>query len=120
MWLSRLRVALVVLGDAMLCVALVLITQIDKLVNETLYGFGLQFSLDWAQPYWLMLRVSMVSIVAAIFLISVVELPVPAFQEKREEPEETEVLEKVEVVEEAEEEEVPVEEIERRRWDNGT
>ena len=80
--LSNLRVALVVLGDAMLCVALVLITQIDKLVNQTLYGFGLQFSVDWAQPYWMMLRVSMISIVAAMILISVIELPIPAFQEK--------------------------------------
>ena len=73
--MSRLRVALVLLGDAMLCLAIVLISQIDKLVNSTLYDYGLVFSDAWAQPYWLMLRVCMIVIVAAIFLISVVELP---------------------------------------------
>jgi hypothetical protein len=77
--MSRLRAALVLLGDAMLCLAIVLISQIDKLVNSTLYNYGLVFSDTWAQPYWLMLRVCMIVIVAAIFLISVVELPYPAF-----------------------------------------
>jgi len=83
--LSRIRVALVLLGDAMLCVALVLISQIDKLVNGTLYNFGLIFNDSWAQPYWLMLRTCMALIVAAVILISVVELPYPAFQDKAEE-----------------------------------
>jgi hypothetical protein len=115
--MSRARVALVLLGDAMLLVALVMITQIDKLVNSTLYGYGLAFDDAWAQPYWLMLRVCMVSIVAAIVLISVVELPVPAFQEKTEtgeveeaEAQPAEEAEKVEEPETAEEqpEEQPV------------
>lgn len=83
--MSRIRVALVLLGDAMLCVALVLISQIDKLVNGTLYNFGLIFNDSWAQPYWLMLRTCMALIVAAVILISVVELPYPAFQDKAEE-----------------------------------
>jgi hypothetical protein len=81
---SRLRVALVLLGDAMLCVAIVLIVRIDQLVNGTLYGYGLVFNEAWAQPYWLMLRVCLILIVAAIFMISVVELPYPIFQEKTE------------------------------------
>jgi uncharacterized Zn-finger protein len=25
---------------------------IDRIVNKTLYNYGLQFSLAWAQPYW--------------------------------------------------------------------
>jgi hypothetical protein len=79
--MSRLRVALVILGDAMLLVAVILLLQIDQLVNGTLYSYGLVFSNDWAQPYWLLMKVSLVLIVAAIFLISVVELPHPAFQE---------------------------------------
>jgi hypothetical protein len=109
---SRLRVALVLLGDAMLCVAIVLIVQIDQLVNGTLYSYGLVFNDSWAQPYGLMLKVSLILIVAAIILISVVELPYPAFQEKAEEaeqkepeltankPEETESLTAEEVEEE--------------------
>jgi p-aminobenzoyl-glutamate transporter AbgT len=84
---SRLRVALVLLGDALLCVAIVLIVQIDKLINVTLYSYGLVFSDSWAQPYWLMLRVCLVLMVAAIILISVVELPYPAFEEKADKAE---------------------------------
>ena len=79
--MSRLRVALVILGDVMLLVAVILLLQIDQLVNGTLYNYGLVFSSDWAQPYWLLIRVSLILIIVAIFLISVVELPHPAFQE---------------------------------------
>ena len=80
--MSRLRVALVVLGDAMLLIVLLLLFQIDQLVNGTLYNYGLEFSSDWAQPYWLFMRVSLVLIIAVILLISMVELPHPAFQEE--------------------------------------
>ena len=79
--MSRLRAALVILGDAMLFIVVILLLQIDQLVNGTLYSYGLIFSNDWAQPYWLLLRVSLALIVVAILLISVVELPHPAFQE---------------------------------------
>ena len=81
--MSRLRVALVILGDAMLFIVVILLLQIDQLVNGTLYSYGLVFSSDWAQPYWLLMRVSLVLIVVAILLISVVELPHPAFQEDK-------------------------------------
>jgi hypothetical protein len=79
--MSRLKIALVILGDFMLFIAVILLLQIDQLVNSTLYDYGLNFSNDWAQPYWLLLRISLVLIVAAIFLISVVKLPQAAFQE---------------------------------------
>jgi integrase len=80
-YMSRLRVALVILCDAMLLITVILLLQIDQIVNGTLYNYGLDFSSDWAQPYWLLFRVSLVLIVAAVFLISIVELPHPAFQE---------------------------------------
>jgi hypothetical protein len=83
--MSKARAALVVLGDAMLIVAIALLLEIDKLVNGTLYSYGLIFSDDWAQPYWLMFRAALVLIVIAIVLISVIELPYPAFEEKTEE-----------------------------------
>lgn len=79
--MSRLRVALVILGDILLFIVVVLLLQIDQLVNGTLYGYGLVFSLEWAQPYWQLIRASLILIVVAILLISVVELPTPAFQE---------------------------------------
>lgn len=88
--MSRLRVALVVLGDLLLCVVLFLLVQIDQLVNVTLYQYGLSFSYDWAQPYWFMLRFSMGLIVVAIFVISIVELPYPIFEENAEKEEKPE------------------------------
>jgi hypothetical protein len=56
--MSRIRVALVVLFDAMLIVAVVLLLEIDKLINGTLYEYGLNFSYDWATPYWMFFRVA--------------------------------------------------------------
>lgn len=82
--MSRLRVALVVLGDAMLIVAVVFLLEIDRLVHDTLYGYGLTFSYEWAEPYWLLLRLSIALIVIAIIIISLVEIPHPAFEEKTE------------------------------------
>ncbi|HLN45333.1 MAG TPA: hypothetical protein VK209_06465 [Candidatus Sulfotelmatobacter sp.] len=82
--MSKIRVGLVLLGDVLLCVVIVLLTQIDTLVNSTLYNYGLVFDMNWAQPYWLMLRISLILIAAAVFVISVVELPVPAFEDKAE------------------------------------
>jgi hypothetical protein len=79
--MSRLRVALVILSDTMLFIVVILLLQIDQLINSTLYSYGLVFSSDWFQPYWLLTRVSLALIVVAILLISVVELPHPAFQE---------------------------------------
>jgi len=83
--MSKVRAALVVLGDVMLIAVVVLLLEIDKLVNGTLYNYGLVFSYDWAQSYWLLFRLSLTLIVVAIIIISVVDLPYPAFQEKTEE-----------------------------------
>lgn len=83
--MSKVRAALVVLGDVVLIAVVVLLLEIDKLVNGTLYDYGLVFSYDWAQSYWLLFRLSLTLIVIAIIIISVVELPYPAFQEKTEE-----------------------------------
>lgn len=81
-FMSKAMAALVVSGDAILIGAVVLLLEIDKLVNVTLYDYGLNFSNDWAQSYWLMFRATLVLIVAAIILISVLELPHPAFEDK--------------------------------------
>lgn len=71
----------------MLIAVVILLLEIDKLVNSTLYNYGLVFNYDWAQSYWLVLRLILVFIVVAIILISVVELPYPAFQKTNEEKE---------------------------------
>ena len=80
--MSKARVALVVLGDVMLVAAVMLLLEIDKLINGTLYSYGLVFSYDWVQPYWLMFRVCLILIVVTVVLISLVELPHPAFEEE--------------------------------------
>lgn len=36
-----------------------LLTIIDFIVHHQLYQFGLQFSHDWADPYWMFLRISL-------------------------------------------------------------
>ena len=82
--MSRARAALVVIGDVILIAVVALILEVDQIINVTLYNYDLVFSNDWAQPYWLMLRVTLVLIVASIIIISVVELPSPAFEEKTE------------------------------------
>jgi hypothetical protein len=80
--MSKRRIALVVLGDIFLFIAVIMLLQIDQLVNGTLYYYGLIYSDAWAQPYLLMFRICVILIVSAIFLMSVVELPYPAFEEK--------------------------------------
>lgn len=82
--MSRVRVALVVLGDAMLIAALIFILEIDQIINVTLYNYGLVFSYDWAQIYWLLFRIAAVLIILAIIIISLVELPYPAFEKTTE------------------------------------
>jgi hypothetical protein len=82
---SKIRALVILSADVMLVVALVLLFQIDKLVNSTLYNYGLAFSAEWAEPYWVMLRSSLLLIAIAIIIISVVELPYPSFEKKKDE-----------------------------------
>jgi hypothetical protein len=82
---SKARAAIVIIGDAVLIAVVAVLLEIDKLINVTLYDYGLGFSNDWAQPYWLMFRAALVLIVVSIIIISIIELPYPAFEEKTEE-----------------------------------
>ena len=79
---SKIRALIILAVDIILLVALALILQIDKLVNTTLYGYGLTFNTGWAEPYWAMLRSTLILIVMAIIIISVLELPYPSFENK--------------------------------------
>lgn len=81
---SKIRALIILFVDIMLVVALILLIQIDKLVNNTLYDYGLTFSTRWAEPYWTMLRSSLALIVIAIIILSVVELPYPSFEKKKD------------------------------------
>ena len=61
-WEELWWVSFVVLGVWIVNGALViyLLTQIDSIVNVQLYNFGLQFSNQWADPYWASSRLAMV------------------------------------------------------------
>lgn len=83
--MSRARAAIVIIGDAVLIAVVAVLLEIDKLINVTLYDYGLVFSNDWAQPYWLMFRATLALIIVAVIIISIIELPYPAFEEKTEE-----------------------------------
>lgn len=50
-----------------------LLLTIDTIVNYQLYQYGLEFSLDWANPYWLFMRMSLalLGIVAATASINI-------------------------------------------------
>ena len=79
--MAKIRVALVIVVDALLFVALLLMYNIDQMVNGTLYYFGLIADLGWQQPYYLLSRLSVILIIASIFLFSAVELPISAFKD---------------------------------------
>jgi uncharacterized Zn-finger protein len=48
-----------------------LLLNIDAVVNHQLYDFGLQFSTDWAVPYWNFLRLAFVCLFVPGFLSAV-------------------------------------------------
>jgi len=52
---------------AAVLISVFLLLRLDSIVNETLYGFGLTFSLDWAEKYWLYARLTL-----ALFGVTVV------------------------------------------------
>jgi heme/copper-type cytochrome/quinol oxidase subunit 3 len=80
--MSKLRGGFVIFADALLFTALIMVYYIDQMVNGTLYNFGLIFDAGWAQPYYLLSRLSVVLVIAAILMISSVEFPISALKEK--------------------------------------
>lgn len=50
------------------------LTIIDRIVNGELYSYGLQFSLNWANPYWtvLHLTLALLGLIAAFTVINMV------------------------------------------------
>jgi hypothetical protein len=82
--MGKLWFALAVLGEVALGISAVLLLQLDNLINGILYNYGLEFSVEWAQPYWFLLRVSLVLIIVGFLiflLLSAVEFSDLDFQE---------------------------------------
>ena len=80
--MSKLRIGFVIFADFLLVTALVTIYYLDQMVNGTLYNFGLIFDTGWSQPYYLLSRLTVAMVIAAILMISTVELPISALKEK--------------------------------------
>jgi hypothetical protein len=81
--LSRIRVAIILLVDLMLIVAVFLLLQIDRIVHVTLYDYGLVFDLKWAEPYWIMHQTSLWLIIASTMIISVVEFVYYSYEDEK-------------------------------------
>lgn len=54
-WLARTVIVMWII-TAILVISM--LTNLDVLINSTLYNYGLQFSSEWANPYWFYLRLS--------------------------------------------------------------
>lgn len=56
---SKFLLLIYAIGIALAVGAVALLFQLDNVVNSVLYGYGLQFSLEWATPYWAFIRLTM-------------------------------------------------------------
>jgi len=55
-----------------LILAMLLLLQLDRIVNNALYNYRLVFSLDWAVSYWTFFRISLGLLVFAVAAVTVV------------------------------------------------
>ncbi len=65
-WGSKANLLVTALGIGFTIAAGVLLLRADWVVHVLLYDYGLQFSLEWATPYWMFLRLSLGLLGAAI------------------------------------------------------
>ena len=61
--------------------------QIDSIVHQTLYAYGLQFSYEWATPYWTIAGITLtmgwlIVVVATVFQVYLVTRKTPANTEE--------------------------------------
>lgn len=69
--------------DGTIILAIFLLMQLDWLVNNTFYNYGLTFSSDWAMPYWTALRIILGSL--SFTLISITIIGFSSYKKAREE-----------------------------------
>jgi uncharacterized Zn-finger protein len=76
-WGSKAQLLVTALGIGLTVAAVVLLLRVDWVVHVLLYDYGLQFSLEWATPYWAFLRLSLGLLGCAVgssFLVVVMNL----------------------------------------------
>ena len=68
----KVKGAITVVVEIILFIAIILLLAIDKLVNGTLYNYGLVFSQEWSFQYEVWFNLSIVLLVILMFLIPIV------------------------------------------------
>ncbi len=68
---NRFAIVVLILALASLAFAAVFLNMIDRIVHGTLYGYGLYFSSEWAEPYWMYLQLVLLGLgVLAVCMIT--------------------------------------------------
>jgi hypothetical protein len=70
---------------ASLFVVFAMLLAINQIVNVTLYDYGLQYSLDWSNPYVLYLDLAILLVIIDVFLVGIVEIAYPALKSEESE-----------------------------------
>lgn len=58
--------------DGVLAFAVLMLLYLDWIVNNTLYRYGLGFSFDWAVPYWMAFRLTLLLIGLTLVAVTVI------------------------------------------------
>ena len=61
----QINLALIIIFVAII---IFLLLNVDNIVHSSLYSYGLQFSYEWANPYWLYLRLAL----CLLFLLCII------------------------------------------------
>jgi hypothetical protein len=75
-------------------VSIIVLFQIDAIINENLYLYGLQFSAEWATPYWNTIRIGFAMSWLAIFTVVASTIYLMTRKNKEENQEKNEKREK--------------------------
>lgn len=57
-----------ILEISLLIVVSFLLLQLDTLIHKTLYDYGLQFSYEWAKPYWNITTLIWITLYTVVFI----------------------------------------------------
>ncbi len=90
-WIYRIVLVLIIAFSSTI---MYLVDRIDKIIHVQLYGFGLEFNLEWAEPYWLFMWIiygslgTMIVLSAIILAVSFIRTQpkLPVYTPKQEQP----------------------------------
>lgn len=70
-WINRILLIVIIAFSGII---MFMISQLDSIVHGQLYGYGLKFSLDWANPYWNFTRIMYIGLGATMLLSALILL----------------------------------------------